>query len=189
MQSEEAANAGQRMMENKRDLSISMARANILVIFISIPVAILQFATFRRVHGAEKLETTWSFMLLIAVVLLGVVVHELIHGITWVIFGRKPFSAIKFGVQWKTLTPYAHLKEPVEVNAYRMGAFMPGFILGILTYILSIVLGDGNLFWFSLVHTCAAGGDWLILWLIRNVKAGMQVEDHPTNAGCYVIES
>ena len=176
-------------MENKRDLSISMARANVVVMFISIPVAISQFAIFSLVHGAEKLQTTWNFMLLIAIVLLGVVVHELIHGITWVIFGHKRFSAIKFGFQWKTLTPYAHLKVPVEVNAYRIGAFMPGFILGILIYILSIVLGNGNLFWFSMVHTAASGGDWLILWLIRNVKAGMQVEDHPTNAGCYVIES
>jgi hypothetical protein len=128
-------------------------------------------------------------VLLVAVVLLGVVAHELIHGITWAILGKKPFSALKFGFQWKTFTPYAHLKESVEVKAYRIGAFMPGFILGILTYILSMLPGDGNLFWFSLVHTSAAGGDWLILWLIRSVKAGMQVEDHPTNAGCYVIES
>ncbi|HVF25723.1 MAG TPA: DUF3267 domain-containing protein [Anaerolineales bacterium] len=176
------------MMENKRDLSISMARANIVVMFISIPVAILQFALFGILHGREKTETTWGFVLLLAVIFLGVVVHELIHGLTWVIFGRKPFSAIKFGFQWKTLTPYAHLKEPVEVNAYRMGAFMPGFILGILTYICSLLLGNGNFFWFSLVHTAAAGGDWLILWLIRDIKAGSQVEDHSTNAGCYVIE-
>jgi len=177
------------MMANRRDLSISMARANVVVLFMSIPVAILQFAIFIMVHGPEKLQTTWNFMLLVAVVLLGVVAHELSHGITWATFGNKPFSAIKFGFQWKTFTPYAHLKEPVEVNAYRIGAFMPGFIVGILTHLLSILLGDGNLFWFSLVHTSAAGGDWLILWLIRNVKAGMQVEDHPTNAGCYVIES
>jgi putative zincin peptidase len=177
------------MMANRRDLSISMARANVVVLFMSIPVAILQFGIFIMVHGPEKLQTTWNFVLLVVVVLLGVVAHELIHGITWAIFGKKPFSAIQFGFQWKTFAPYAHLKEPVEVNAYRIGAFMPGFILGILTYILSVLLGDGNLFWFSLVHTSAAGGDWLILWLIRNVKAGMQVEDHPTNAGCYVIES
>jgi len=41
----------------------------------------------------------------------------------------------------------------------------------------------------SLVHTSAAGGDWLILWLIRNVRAGMQVDNHPTKAGCHVLES
>ena len=178
----------QIMMENKRDLSISMARANIVVMFVSIPVAILQFAIFVMVHGLRKMETTLGIGLFLGVLFLGVLAHELIHGLAWVIFGRKPFSTIKFGFQWKTLTPYAHLKEPVEINAYRIGGFMPGFFLGILPYIMSIVLGDGNLFWFGLIHTAAAGGDWLILWLIRNVKAGSQVEDHPTNAGCYVIE-
>src|SRR5688500_11462111 len=178
----------QIMMENKRDLSISMARANIVVMFVSIPVAILQFAIFVMVHGLRKMETTLGIGLFLGVLFLGVLAHELIHGLAWVIFGRKPFSTIKFGFQWKTLTPYAHLKEPVEINAYRIGGFRPGFFLGILPYIMSIVLGDGNLFWFGLIHTAAAGGDWLILWLIRNIKAGSQVEDHPTNAGCYVIE-
>jgi hypothetical protein len=176
------------MMTNKRDLSISMARANFAVLFTSIPVALLQFLLFVMLHGMDNLATMWGSALLIAV-LLGVVVHELIHGLSWVIFGHKPFSAIKFGFQWKTITPYAHLKEPVEVNAYRMGGFMPGLILGIVPYLLGILFGDGNLFWFSLVHTAAAGGDWLILWLIRNVKAGTLVEDHPTNAGCYVLEA
>lgn len=166
-----------------------MARANVIVLSLSIPIAVLQFMIFVTLHGMEKLETTWNSAALIVVVLLGVVVHELIHGISWVIFGHKPFSAIKFGFQWKTFTPYAHLKAPVEVNAYRIGGFMPGFILGILVYVLSLFLGDSNLFWFSLIHTTAAGGDWLVLWLIRNVKAGMLVEDHPTNAGCYVILS
>jgi hypothetical protein len=176
-------------LENKRDLSISMAQANIIVLFLSIPVVILQFAVFLLLHSTDALRLTGSIALLIIAVLLGVVFHELIHGLSWVIFGHKPFSAIKFGFQWKTLTPYAHLKEPVEVNAYRLGAFMPGFLLGILIYILSLVYGNGDLFWFSLVHTSSAGGDWLILWLIRHVQAGMLVEDHPTNAGCYVLES
>ena len=177
------------MNADKRDLSISMERANVIVMFLSIPVVILQFAIFLWLHGTQSLRPAWSSALLIIAVLLGIVVHELIHGVSWVIFGRKPFSAIKFGFLWKTITPYAHLREPVEVNAYRLGAFLPGFILGILTYTLSLLLGNGDLFWFSLVHTSAAGGDWLILWLIRNVPPGKQVEDHPTNAGCYVLES
>jgi hypothetical protein len=177
------------MNENKRDLSISMERANVIVMFVSIPVVFLQFAIFLWLHGTEGLRLTWNSVFLMIAVLLGIVIHELIHGISWVIFGRKPFSAIRFGFLWKTITPYAHLMEPVEVNAYRLGAFLPGFILGILTYLLSLLLGKGDFFWFSLVHTSAAGGDWLILWLIRHIQPGMQVEDHPTNAGCYVLES
>ena len=175
-------------MEHKRDLSISMARANVIVAFISIPVVLLQFVLFIGLHGIENLGLAWNPLLLIIAVLLGVVIHELIHGLSWAVFGHKPFSAIQFGFQWQSFTPYAHLKEPVGVNAYRLGAFLPGFVLGICPYILSLLLGSGDLFWFSLIHTSASGGDWLILWLIRHVKAGTQVEDHPTNAGCYVLE-
>lgn len=176
-------------MENKRDLSISMLRANVLVFFVAIPVVILQFALFFGLHSVEESEPSWNLFILIAVTLLGIVVHELIHGLSWVLFARKPVSAIKLGFQWQTFTPYAHLKEPVEVNAYRIATFMPGLLLGIGPFILSLLLANGNLFWFSLFHTSAAGGDWLILWLIRHVKAGSLVEDHPSNAGCYVIEA
>jgi hypothetical protein len=176
-------------MENRRDLSISMERANLLVLFTGVPVAVAQFVIFTLIHRGEAVQITWGFPMLIAAVILGIVVHELIHGVAWKLLGQKPFSTIKFGFQWKSFTPYAHLKEPVEVNAYRLGAFMPGFLLGIFPYLLSLVLGDGNLFWFSLAHTAGASGDWLILWLIRNVRPGTQVQDHPTHAGCYVLES
>jgi hypothetical protein len=88
----------------------------------------------------------------------------------------------------QSLTPYAHLKEPIEVNAYRWGAFMPGLVLGLLPALVGILTGNGFLIAFGLLFVSAAGGDLLILWLIRKVPAGRMVEDHPTNAGCYVLE-
>ena len=177
------------MMENKRDLSISMARANVIVLLLSMPLFIVQFSIFVLSQEVEDIELTFNPALLMIAIILGIATHEIIHGLSWMVFGHKPLSVIKFGFQWKTLTPYAHLKEPVEVNVYRIGTFMPGFILGILPYVLSLLFNDGNLFWLGLVHTAGAGGDWLVLWLIRNVKSGTLVEDHPTNAGCYVLET
>ena len=175
------------MIENKRDFSISMTRANLIVIVLSIPLIVLQIALFTSLYGAQGTEA--SIIPLFVIIVLGIFVHELIHGVTWMIIGGKDFSAVKFGFQWKTVTPYAHLKEPMEVNVYRISVIMPGLLLGILPYLLSLLLANANLFWFSLIHTSAAGGDFLILWLIRNVKAGSLVEDHPTNAGCYMIEN
>jgi len=175
------------MNENKRDLSISMARANLIVIVLSIPLIVLQIAFFTALHGIQATQT--SIIPLFVIIVLGVFVHELIHAMTWMTIGGKGFSAVKFGFQWKTLTPYAHLKEPMEVNVYRISVFMPGLLLGILLYVLGLIFANANFFWFSLFHTSGAGGDFLILWLIRNVKAGSLVEDHPTNAGCYVLEA
>jgi hypothetical protein len=176
------------MTEHKRDLSISMARANIIMLFISIPLFIAQFAVFLLSKDVDNIELTFNPTLLLIAIVMGIATHEFIHGFSWMIFGHKSLSVIKFGFQWKTLTPYAYLKEPIEVSAYRIGAFMPGFLLGVIPYVLSLVFGDGNLFWFGVVHTAGAGGDWLVLWLTRNVKRGTLVEDHPTHAGCYALE-
>lgn len=41
---------------------------------------------------------------------------------------------------------------------------------------------------FRLLFMLAAGGDVLIIWLIRNVEAGKLVKDNATRAGCYIIE-
>ena len=177
---------------NKRDLSVSMLYANVAALFIMIPVAILQFSLFYILHSMDNVEAKLNLLNLLlfcSIVIISIVVHELIHGLAWMAFGKKPFSSIKFGVQWKTLTPYAYLKEPIEVIVYRIGGFMPGFVLGIVPFILSLVLGNANLLWFSIIQTAAASGDWLILWLLRNVKSGTLVEDHPSRAGCYVYES
>jgi len=47
-----------------------------------------------------------------------VVVHELIHGLSFAYFGGKPLSSIEFGGHWKMLTPYAHLPQPMPAMAY-----------------------------------------------------------------------
>jgi hypothetical protein len=174
---------------SKRDVSISMAKANIYAIIFALPAAIVQIAGFYLLHGLQAFAPQWNITLLGVVVLAGILVHELIHGLSWALLGNKPYSAIKYGFMWKTLTPYAHVKEPLEVTAYRWGAFMPGLVLGILPWIIAMMTGNGDLLWFSLLHATASSGDWLVLWIIRKVEPGSLVEDHPTNAGCYVIES
>lgn len=173
----------------KHDISISMAKANLYAIFFALPAAVIQVTGFTFVHGIRAFEPQWNLLLLIVLSLAGIAVHELIHGLSWAMFGQKPFSAIQFGFMWKTFTPYAHVKEPLEVNAYRLGAFMPGLVLGIIPFLLAMLTGSGDLMWFSLLHTTAASGDWLILWIIRFVEPGALVEDHPTKAGCYVLEN
>jgi hypothetical protein len=178
--------------EKQHDYSISMLRANLAAILIMVPVAVLQFGLYFSLYGTQKMEFTFSLgnlLLLAALLIVSSGVHELLHGLTWMIFGKQPFSAVKFAVNWKTMTPYAHLKEPLEVNAYRLGGLMPGLLLGICPFLLSLVLGNGALFWFGFLQTSAASGDWLSLWLIRRVPGGTLVADHPTRVGCTLVEA
>ena len=176
------------MNETKRDISIPMGKAASKSLLLAVPIAILQIAPFLLLHGfpvisANENMTVYGFLLLF-----GILIHELIHVFAWAFFAKKSLRAFKFGFQWKSLTPYAHCKEPMDIQPYRIGSFAPGLLLGILPWIISLFTGDVLLFFFGFLYTIAAGGDFLILWIIRNVKPNTLVEDHPTNAGCYVIE-
>ena len=176
----------------KKDFSVSMAKANLYGLMI-LPVVVVLSVLYIGVWGPERLLDGMApfekLMYLILILLIGTILHELIHGVSWSYFGKKPFHAIKFGFQLKALTPYAHCKELLELRAYRIGALMPGFVLGILPSTIGIVTGNGRIMIFGLLFTLGSGGDLLILWLIRKVHAGEFVQDHPTRAGCYVIEA
>ena len=175
----------------KNDLSFSMAKASLYSLIFIIPLILLLVNIYFIIWGEPHvvIENTIVFILkLILIAFLGVVLHELIHGLTWAYFSKKSFKTIEIGFQWKTFTPYAHSTEPMEVNAYRLGGMMPGLLLGVYPYLLGVITGNAWIMFFGLFFTLSASGDALVLWSIRKVKSGQLVEDHPTHCGCYVIE-
>ena len=63
---------------------------------------------------------------------------------------------------------------------------MPGLVLGIIPFLLSLFTGSISLFFFSLFLTSGAVGDFIILFILRNQKKSNYVLDHPIKIGCYV---
>lgn len=118
----------------------------------------------------------------------GIVVHEAIHGLTWAALGRLPRSAIRFGVQWKTATPYAHATVPLPAWAYRWGTAMPLLLLGLVPALAGIGFGDARIAGFGMLFTLVAGGDLAVLWLMRGLPRHAWVQDHPERAGCLVVQ-
>lgn len=116
----------------------------------------------------------------------GIVVHEFLHGFTWAIAGPKSWQTVEFGIQWKTLTPYAHSTQPMPAWAYRLGVAMPALLLGFAPMLAGLAIANGWLFLFGIIFTIAAGGDFLVLWLLRQVDGRQLVADHPKNVGCLV---
>ncbi|MBE0671903.1 MAG: DUF3267 domain-containing protein [Anaerolineales bacterium] len=176
------------MNENKKDISISMKEASSKSLLIAIPAAILQTIPFVSLHGIPVIPPDANMAVYGFVLLLGILTHELIHMFAWAFFAKKPLNVFKLGFQWKTFTPYAHCKELMDIRPYRIGSYAPGLLLGILPWLISLFTGSILLFLFGLLYTTAAAGDFLILWIIRKVKPNTLVEDHPTNAGCFIIE-
>ncbi len=182
------------------DYSASMEKASLYSFLLAGPILIVLLAAYLFIWGVEQpLEDILALLdqpamlfranvLLLGILMIGTVIHELIHGITWCLVGQKPWSVIHFGFQVKTLTPYAHCREPLPLRTYRIGTWMPGFITGVLPALIGIAIGN---IWFLLtgsLFVLAAGGDAFILWLLRKVDSTALVEDHPTRAGCYVLK-
>ena len=171
------------------DRSVSLLAANFLMLYFAVPAVLILGGTYAAIWGAHRF--VWALQgdyLFKAVVLLaGIVAHEAIHGLTWKIAARKSAGAITFGMNWKLLTPYAHCREAMTARAYRIGAVMPLLLLGLLPALAAIIGGQQDGMVFGLFFTFAAGGDMLVLWLLRGVPPAALVEDHPVRAGCRVV--
>jgi hypothetical protein len=180
-------------METGRDCTVSMMRANLLVLASAGPAVALLGLAFAGRWGAPSLARgIWTLLdpvVFLLSVPAGVVAHELIHALAWAVFAHRPLRAIRFGFQWRSVAPYAHPRDPMPVGAYRAGAAMPALIMGLVPSGIAIATGSSPLMAWSLLFTLAAGGDLVVLWLLRGVEPGRLVEDHPTRAGCRVLGS
>ena len=167
-----------------------MLRANVGALVLVGPPVVALTALFIALHGWPSLyqPLVGAPILLCAVVLVvGVIAHEVLHAVAWKLAARPPKGTVRLGFQWKTVTPYAHCSAPMSARAYRIGAVTPGIVLGLIPIGLALVFGWGGWMMFGLLFTLAAGGDALIVWLLRGVSGHRRVIDHPTRAGCLLL--
>ena len=173
-----------------RDLSVSLARANVYTLAVSLPLVglmVLAYFGLSPIAPIPAPVTLTSTVLFLALLAAGILAHEAIHGLAWAYFGRLPLRRIRFGIQASTLTPYAHALDPMPARAYRLGAILPALLLGALPFVVGTAVGSASLALYGMIFVFAAGGDLLVLWLIRGVDARALVQDHPSRAGCIAL--
>jgi hypothetical protein len=175
-----------------KDLSVSLVEANLYSLAFSLPLLAVLFGIYLALSPREGTAnahlTAACGVVFLAFLLLGIVVHEVIHGVAWAFFGGLPLKRIRFGLAASTLTPYAHALDPLPAGAYRLGALLPAILLGVVPFAVGTAVGSLVLALYGMAFVFAAGGDLLVLWLIRKVGRNVRVQDHPTRAGCIVLE-
>ncbi|MEA2097413.1 MAG: DUF3267 domain-containing protein [Candidatus Cloacimonadota bacterium] len=175
-----------------KDLSISALSANlyaipiVLISIISLVcpfVLIWNWQTFTQ--GFLSIYLVLPYFIIAFVV--GAFLHEVLHAIGFLIFGKLKIKQVQIGIKWKYLTPFAHCRIPLKASVYRIALLLPAVILGIVPSLVAIIIGKSWLLIYGTLFTVLAGGDFLILWIIRNVKGNELVKDHPERCGCYII--
>ncbi|MCR5013472.1 MAG: DUF3267 domain-containing protein [Bacteroidales bacterium] len=182
----------------KTKLTISIVKANLFVFLLAIPVIGLGVLLFVWQNPASLLrpvsqESFLSFILFFASFVVLIVVHELIHGLTWGLLSEHHFKDIEFGLMKEFLTPYCACLVPLSKGHYILGALMPCIILGILPLVIGILIGSGTLLWIGIIMTLAAGCDIMIVAKVlafkpESTSKEVLIYDHPTQAGSVVFE-
>lgn len=175
-----------------------MKMANVYSLAL-LPLAALLCAAYLWIWGLGAFESLFAFQrvssaLIVwlfavpATLIAGTVLHELLHGISFLYIGGAPRESVTLiGFQRESATPYSACSQRLSARDYRWTVAAPGLVLGVLPAAAGLFTGDPWIMLFGIFFSLAASGDAIILWLPRGVPAEALVEDHPTRAGCYVI--
>ncbi len=181
-------------MEGKgRKVSIDIVKANIFAIVIMVVAAIVFLVPFfwiwkDRKPAGELLGGFGDWTTVFILMFVGIVVHELIHGLTWACYAKSGWKSISFGMMWKLLTPYCHCNEPMRIPGYMMGAMMPCIVLGVIPAMVALCIGSLPLMAWGIFFIAAAAGDIWMTWLLTKENPKSLVLDHPSEAGFYIID-
>ncbi len=179
---------------------MSAGSANVYALFFILPIMLVYMVAYLlawpeqfSAGNLRVLATTYKTWLMLSpfimlgVFIVGAVVHEMLHGFTWAVFCKRGLKSIKYGVYWAMLTPYCHCREVLPLRPYILGGIMPGLVMGLLPAIVGLAWGNILVYLFGLFFSIAAGGDLLVLWMLRHQKKEDLVQDHPDKIGCYVL--
>lgn len=174
-------------------LTMGIVAANVFAIAFSVPFIVLFGALFVALnHKGLNIDFSLSgFLLFMLVYVVLIVVHELIHGITWAAFAKNHFADIEFGFIKEYLTPYCTCKTPLGKGDYMLGAAMPCIVLGFIPSIVSVITGSLSWLLMGLIMIMSAGGDAAAIWQIlkhRTKARDVLYIDHPTQLGGVVFE-
>jgi len=174
--------------EHKTEFTLSTWKVNLYSLFMIIPITAIILLPFILIWDYASFESgRKEFMkLFIYILIFGIILHELLHGITWAFFTKKGFKSIKFGING--ITPYCHCKEPLKVIHYRLGGAMPFIMMGIIPSLAGIILGNGLYLSFGIFFSWAASGDIISLIMLQKFNKNTMVYDHPDKMGFFIEE-
>ncbi|MCR5230436.1 MAG: DUF3267 domain-containing protein [Solobacterium sp.] len=174
----------------RHDLTVSIVKANVFSVFLLIPLAFIGYGGYYLVHHTIEFGGMNPLVFFLLMLVL-IVVHELIHGISWSFFAPHGFKDIEFGIMMQYLTPYCTCLAPLKKSRYVFGSAMPLIILGILPMIAGIVLRNPAVLLMGIIMADGAAGDIMVIARVLGYKSNAEdivYMDHPTEAGGVIFE-
>ncbi len=171
-------------------ITMGALAANILSIVIAIPF-IAFFVMLFLLNGHEIWIHSSHMLFAVIIIFVLIVVHELIHGITWAAFAKNGWKSISFGFIVEYLTPYCSCNQPMKKYQIILGAIMPTIVLGFIPAIVAVFTGSTITLFVALMLIMGGGGDMIIIFKLLRFKSTAKdvlFIDHPYELGTAVFE-
>ena len=98
----------------KEELTVSIVAANLLALLLGAPfiaAGVIAYIAVNRMEGLADIFGIKGLVSIVVLILL-VVIHEGIHGLTWSFFAENGFKDIEFGFIKQYLTPSWVISNP-----------------------------------------------------------------------------
>lgn len=165
-----------------KSLLYSLVLAIILSIIFIIFVKDYEILLKTPINDIKRLGITVSVILFFFIQLLGIIIHEIIHGLFSIYF-TKDVKAIKFGFIPKYLIFYCHCNKPLYVNNYIVMVIAPFLLMGIIPFFLGIMFYNFYAILFGFIFTIIGVGDLYIVYLVLSNYKKKFIKDSPTEIG------
>ncbi|EJL45314.1 Protein of unknown function (DUF3267) [Brevibacillus sp. CF112] len=167
----------------KKQVILQPLKANLLAcvcFLLFVPAALFAFLYQTTLAFTLSFGDFFLFFLAVAV---GVIVHELLHGVGFLLSRQVSVADIRFGVVWRKLVLYACCLKPISIGSYRFAVLLPNLLLGVLPLFLAYFFH--SIFWYlwSIAMLLGGFGDLYILWTLRAFPKQTKIADSPDSIG------
>ena len=143
---------------------------------------------FKALTELKYLDRLKNGLPLILIMIIGIIIHEMIHAIFAVAFLKKSFKSINFKFKYGILI--CQCNGIFKISEYKMVLLMPLIIMWIIPAIISLFIGNYFLLIFGIIFITLAGGDIFISYLLLiklKLKNNYCLEGHPTDPTIGII--
>jgi putative zincin peptidase len=186
----EAKKSQEPIMVDRTLSSVTVNTAGIIMALAFFAIVIVGYMAVWHENPLALYSSSQSTAAVLIVTLViffvSITVHEVLHMVGYRL-GGVPRQQIRFGFQWKALTPYVHCSAALPARAYRLAVVLPGIVLGLIPLVVGFA---GHLDWMVLYGTAmlaGAAGDLLILLLMLPIGGDTLIRDHATKPGFQIL--
>lgn len=169
-----------------RDYTLTSKQTYIWGTLIALPFVTLAGGLYRVFLLNRAVLLNHTSLILLAIMVVSLPVHELLHGLGWALAGRLEMDQINFLLQHGM--PMCTCRAVLSTKAYLTGVLLPFLVLGGGSVVFLIVYPGTVSVLTALVNLLLPGADLLIAWKILRSGAS-RIADSPNQAGFVALYS